>query len=123
MEWWDNTNIEESAAVVIAVASFLAAIFWLWGSLIRLPPFPDREVSLKVVIERAYGVLRTANRLNATGAFFAGIAALALFMLLVSPFVAQRVSAFTRPRRAHGAGQYLRRKRTGLAAKVFAVAR
>ena len=84
MEWWDNINIEEIASVVIAVASVLAAIFWLWGSLIRLPPFPDREVSLTLVIERAYGVLRTASRVNATGALFAGIAALALFVLLVS---------------------------------------
>ena len=84
MEWWDNINIEDSASVVIAVASVLAAIFWLWGSLIRLPPFPDREVSLTVVIERAYGVLRTASRVNATGALFAGIAALAVFVLLVS---------------------------------------
>jgi hypothetical protein len=84
MEWWDNTNIEEIAAVVVAVASFLAAIFWLWGSLIRMPPLPDTEVSPKLVIEQAYRVLRTASRLNATGALFAGIAALTLFMLLVS---------------------------------------
>ena len=84
MEWWENTSIEEIASVVIAVASALAAIFWLWGSLIRLPPFPDREVSFTVVIERAYGVLRTANRLNATGALFAGIAALAFFVLSIS---------------------------------------
>ena len=84
MEWWDNTNIEEIASVVIAVASFLAAIFWLWGSLIRMPPFPDNEVSPKLIVERAYRALRTASRLNATGALFAGIAALALFVLLVS---------------------------------------
>ena len=84
MEWWNNTNIEEIAAVVVAVASVLAAIFWLWGSLIRLPPFPDNEVSAILIVERIYRVLRTASRLNATGALFAGIAALALFMLLVS---------------------------------------
>jgi hypothetical protein len=97
MEWWDDINIEESAAVVIAAASFIAAIFWLWGSLIRLPPFPDTEVSAKLIVERAYRVLRTANRLNATGALFAGIAALALFILLVSPFVAQYASALLAP--------------------------
>ena len=84
MEWWDNTNVDEIAAVVVAVASVLAAIFWLWGSLIRLPPFPDNEVSPILIVERAYRVLRTASRLNATGALFAGIAALTLFMLLVS---------------------------------------
>jgi hypothetical protein len=84
MEWWDDINIEEIATVVIAVASVLAAIFWLWGSLIRLPPFPDTEGSPKLIIERIYRVLRTASLLNATGALFAGIAALALFMLLVS---------------------------------------
>ena len=32
MEWWDDINVEEIATVVIAVASVLAAIFWLWGS-------------------------------------------------------------------------------------------
>jgi hypothetical protein len=84
MEWWDNIKVEEIAAVVIAVASFIAAIFWLWGSLVRLPPIPDTDVSPKLPIERAYRVLRTASRLNAAGALFAGIAALALFMLLVS---------------------------------------
>jgi hypothetical protein len=84
MEWWENTSIEEIASVVIAVASALAAIFWLWGSLIRLPPFPDNEVSPKLIVERIYRVLRTASLLKATSALFAGIAALALFMLLVS---------------------------------------
>jgi hypothetical protein len=43
MGWWDDINMEEIAAVVIAVASVLAAIFWLWGSLIRLPQFSDTE--------------------------------------------------------------------------------
>jgi len=84
MEWWDNTNVEEIAAAIIAVASVLAAIFWLWGSLIRLPPLPDTEASPKLIVERIYRVLRTASLLNATGALFAGIAALALFVLLVS---------------------------------------
>lgn len=97
MEWWDDINIEEIATVVIAAASVLAAIFWLWGSLIRMPPFPDGEVSPKLIVERAYGVLRTASRVNATGALFAGIAALALFVLLVSPFVAQQASALFGP--------------------------
>jgi len=87
MEWWDNTNIEDIATVVAIVASFIAAIFWLWGSLIRLPPFPASVVSPLLVVEQAYRVLRIASRLNATGALFAGIAALALFIALVAPQV------------------------------------
>ena len=87
MEWWDNTNIEDIAAVVAIVAFFIAAIFWLWGSLIRLPPFHASVVSHIVIVEQAYRVLRTASRLNATGALFAGIAALALFIALVAPQV------------------------------------
>ena len=87
MKWWSNTDITDIATVVAIVASFIAAIFWFWGSLIRLPPFPDRIVSPILIVERAYRVLRTASRLNATGALFAGIAALALFIALIAPQV------------------------------------
>jgi hypothetical protein len=87
MEWWNNANIKDIAGDVAIVASFIAAIFWLWGSLIRLPPFPDTAVSHIVIVERAYRALRTASRLNATGALFTGIAALALFIALVAPQV------------------------------------
>ena len=120
MEWWDDTNIEEIAAVIIAVASVLAAIFWLWGSLIRLPPFPDTEVSPKLIVERAYRVLRTASLVKRNRcALCRNCRASTLYVVGIALCSTAGVGPIW-SRGAHRAGRS-RRKRTGLAARAWAV--
>jgi hypothetical protein len=68
------TNV---ATIIGCGTSLVAAIFWLWASLTKIPPFPDVGLdSGSWVFEPVRSALRAANRRNAWAAFFSGIAAL-----------------------------------------------
>jgi hypothetical protein len=66
--------------MIVSVIGFgsalLAAFFWLWASLVFIPPWPDVGWYLDV-FEPFRRALQKVSRLNAIAAAFAGVAAFA----------------------------------------------
>jgi hypothetical protein len=64
------------------VTSLVAAIFWLWASLTKIPPFPDVGLdSDSSVFESLHIALRRASRRNAVAALFSGLTAVSSALL------------------------------------------
>ena len=63
-------------AVIGAGSALVAAFFWIWASLVLIPPWPDVGWYLDV-FEPFRRALQKVSRLNAIAAAFAGVAAFA----------------------------------------------
>jgi hypothetical protein len=76
-------EIALGANVVSGAAAFIAAALWFWASRTPIPPFPDVGLdSGSWVFDPIRNALATASNRNAWAAFFSGVAALALGVVL-----------------------------------------